>query len=188
MTEQNREPDGPHGGGHEGSPNDPTAPVPQWQQPTSPLTPPPADPPYGAPTPPPPPAPYPASDQAPYGGAPYGGPPDSGTSAPYGAPDAPYGAPPPGYYQQAPSQTNTSALVLTILSGLGIFMCCGVTIVSLILGIVALTKQAADPAGSAKLTKWGWIAFAAGFVLAILGAVLYIGGMIALSPEFSSEF
>ncbi|NLJ53739.1 MAG: hypothetical protein GX344_06345 [Intrasporangiaceae bacterium] len=127
---------------------------------------------YGTP-PPPPGSPYPPQGQAPYG------------SAPYGDPNAPYGAPPPGYYAQAPSQTNTSALVLTILSGIGIFACCGVTIVSLVLGILGLTKQATDPVQSAKLTKWGWIAFACGLVLAVVGFVLYVVGFVALAPELS---
>lgn len=132
---------------------------------------------------------YPPPPGTPGAGVP-GPPPAPGAygASPYGDPSSPYGAPPPAYYQQAPSQTNNSALVLTILSGIGIFACCGVTIVSLVLGIIGLTKQATDPVQSAKLTKWGWIAFAAGLVLAVLGFIAYVAGMIALAPEMTSDF
>jgi len=129
----------------------------------------------GAPVPPPP-APGPYGEGTSYGTPAYG-------ASPYGDPNAPYGTPPPAYYQQAPSQTNNSALVLTILSAVGMFACCGVTIVSLILGILGLAKQASDPEQSRKLTKWGWIAFAAGFVLGILAFVAWVAGMIAWAPE-----
>lgn len=135
--------------------------------------PPPAGAPYGTPPPPSGGAPYPQQGQTPYG------------SAPSGNQNPPYGTPPPAYYAQAPSQSNTSALVLTILSGIGVFACCGVTIVSLILGIIAITKQSTDPEQSAKLAKWGWIAFAVGLVLAVLGTIAYFGFMIALTPGLS---
>lgn len=155
---------------------------------------------YGTPPPPPPPpgSPYPPQGESPYGASPYGSgaygsPPPSSSQpgatqpgatppspGPYGDPNTPYGAPPPGYYTQGPAQSNTSALVLTILSGIGIFACCGVTVVSLILGIIGLTKQASDPVQSAKLTKWGWIAFGVSLGLAVLGFVLYIVGLASL--------
>src|SRR5690606_7550351 len=129
-------------------------------------TPPPplADNPYATPTPsdfPPPP-----SGPSPYGAT--GGPSPYGQQPPYGAPGSPYGAPPPAYYQTQAAQSNTSALILTILSGLGVFVCCGVTIISLILGIVALTKQSSEPEQSAKLTKWGWVVFGISAGLAVL--------------------
>lgn len=151
----------------------------------SPVYPPPGQPTaYGAGAyPPPPPAPGPGAPPVPPAPGAYG----AGPASPYGDPNAPYGAPPPAYYQQAPSQTNNSALVLTILSGIGIFACCGTTIVSLVLGILGITKQASDPAQSAKLTKWGWIAFAVGLVLAVVGFIAYIAGMIALAPELYIE-
>lgn len=188
MSEQNREDDRPD----EGEYSDPTAPAPdpQWTQPLDGTPPPPPlaphhgqeSPPYGAPPPGPSPYPQPEAPQDPYAQpAPYA---PSG-AAPYGDPSSPYGAPPAAYYQQAPSQQNTSALVLTILSGIGVFSCCGVTIPALIFGIVALVKQSTEPVQSAKLAKWGWIAFAAGFALAIIGFVLYVAGMIALAPEFA---
>ena len=144
--------------------------------------------PYGASAyPPPPPAPGVGAPPAPGVGAPPA-PPAPGAYGAYGStsyadPNATYGAPPPAYYQQAPSQTNNSALVLTILSGVGIFACCGVTIVSLILGILGLTKQASDPAQSAKLTKWGWIAFAAGLALAVLALIGWVAGVMVWAPE-----
>ena len=188
MSDQNREDEN----------TDPTAPSAQWEQPneyggdsTAPPPPPPSAP-YG--TPPPGPTPYPAADPAqgdfgqpgqtppppPPGTSPYGA-----ASAPYGDPNAPYGAPPAAYYQQAPAQQNTSALVLTILSGIGVFACCGVTIVGLVLGIIAMTKQSTDPVQSAKLTKWGWIGFGAGLALSVIAVILYIVGMIAWMPEFA---
>lgn len=171
MSEQDRDPDAPQ----ESGPSDPTAPTPQWQQPTTPPPAPGSEAPYGTP---PPPSPYPTQDQ-PTQGQPEG---QYGAS-PYGAPASPYGTPPPNYYQSGPAQSNTSALILTILSGIGMFTCCGVTIVGLILGIIALTKQATDPVQSAKLTKWGWIAFGVGLVLAVLALVLYIVGIMVWAPD-----
>lgn len=177
MSEHDRDPEPRQDSGHP----DPTAPPPPWQQPPTSAAPAPGPgAPYGTPPPPPPPSPYPPQGQPPQGQ--YG-------ASPYGAPASPYGTPPPNYYQSGPAQSNTSALVLTILSGIGMFTCCGVTVVSLILGIIGLTKQANDPVQSAKLTKWGWIAFAVGLVLAVVALVLYIIGIMALDPtSFESDF
>lgn len=130
------------------------------------------------PVPPPPPVGESPFGQSPYGQpgdpSPYGQPaPYGAAGAPYGSPGAAYGAPPPSYYQTQPSQQNTSALILTILSGVGVFACCAVTIIPLIFGIVALTKQTTDPVQSVKLTKWGWVSFA-------ITAALGLFAMIAL--------
>ena len=89
----------------------------------------------------------------------------------YGQPPAPYGQPPyapPGAYGQ-PARTNGSALALTIISGLATVSCCLLSAPALIFGIVALTKQSTDPEGSARMTRYGWIAFAAGFALSLIG-------------------
>lgn len=129
--------------------------------------------PYAA-TPPPPPgddpyaAPQPAYD--PYaatgGSAPQGGYPAYNAPGQWQAPPTAYGAPPP---------QNTSALVLTILSGIGLLLCCQVLMVgSLILGIMGLTKNAEDPEGSRKLAKWGWIVFAISIILSIIGIAIFI--------------
>jgi hypothetical protein len=103
----------------------------------------------------------------PYGQAP---PPAAG---PYG-----YGAPPA--YATGTS-TNSSALTLTILSGISVMFCGGLTLIpSLVFGILGLSKQGSDPAGSAKMTRWGWIAFAVGWVLSILFVALLFVVMGAL--------
>jgi hypothetical protein len=103
---------------------------------------------------------------------------------PYGQRADQYGHPWPGqqdpaYGQQfyatgAPTEANTSALVLTILSALS--LCNFLTVGSLILGIVALTKNSTDPQGSRRLTQIGWIVFAVVWGLVIVGVV----GAIAL--------
>ncbi len=93
----------------------------------------------------------------------------------YGQQPGPYGQPPyaaPGTYGQ-PARTNGSALALTIISGLATVSCCLLSAPALIFGIVALTKQSADPEGSARMTRYGWIAFAAGFALSLLAIGLF---------------
>lgn len=129
--------------------------------------------PYGSPPPYVPPAPTadgPAEPPNPYAANP---PPPSNPYAsgnPYGSSSAPglppVGLPPYGYQQVPERQTNVSAIVLLILSGL--MFCCVVQIPATILAIVALTKQNADPQGSRRLTKYGWIAFGVGIVLAVV--------------------
>lgn len=110
------------------------------------------------------------SQPTPYGqpSSPYGQQPD-----PYGAPPA-YGQPQPGYgpgpYAAAP-QTNGSALALTIISAIGALSCCLITLPSLIFGIIALSKQSSDPVQSAKMAKYGWIAFGICVALAVLAAI-----------------
>lgn len=121
--------------------------------------------------------PTPYSQPPAYGSQPnpYGQPASS-----YGQQPAPYGAPPvyaqpqPGYgpspYTAAPS-TNGSALALTIISAIGAVSCCLFTTPSLIFGIVALTKQSSDPAQSAKMAKYGWIAFGISVALAVVAVI-----------------
>ncbi len=109
--------------------------------------------PYGSP-------PYgqPGYPQQPYGSTPYGLP-------PYPAPPSPYGAPPPA---------NT-ALALTIVSAIATLLCCLFCLPSLIIGIVALSKQATDPHGAARLTRWGWIVLGIMAVVAVVVGVTFIG-------------
>ncbi|MDT0213170.1 DUF4190 domain-containing protein [Rothia sp. ARF10] len=154
--------------------------------------------PYAATPPPPPQSPYgSAQPPSPYGAPPpppaYGAPqaqdPYAGQQPAYdpyaasGAQAQPGGYPPyqpPGQWQAppvgygAPPAQNTSAIVLTILSGIVTVSCCIPGIVPLILGIMALTKNSTDPEGSRRLTKWGWIAFAVGIALAVIGFVIFI--------------
>ncbi len=99
----------------------------------------------------------------------------------------------PGYYAPAPQQggSNTSAIVLTVASGIATLFCCGSGIPSLIFGIIALTKQQNDPAGSAKMTKIGWIVFAVLVVLAIIAIIIYFAVIINYAsdnPRYSDTY
>lgn len=127
--------------------------------------------PYAATPPPPPYDPY-AAPQPPYD--PYaatGGQPSQGGYPAYDAPGQ-WQAPPAAY--GAPAPQNTSALVLTILSGIVTVSCCIPGIAPLILGIMALTKQSTDPEASRRLSRWGWIAFAIGMALVVIGVIAFI--------------
>ncbi len=186
--------------------SDPTAPV--WADPTAPIpgpsapgatsassqdAPPPpvppappggAYPPYGqqpsaAPQPPPPVAPpmsnpyaqLPPTDPYVQPASQYGQPPGQ-----YGQPDPAYGQSP--YSAGALAPSNTSAVVLTIVSGLSMLgSLFFVGIPSLILGIMALTSNSTDPVGSRKKARTGWIVFAVNLFIVVL---IVIAGVIAL--------
>jgi hypothetical protein len=127
--------------------------------------------------------PYP---QQPYGQQVYG-------QQPYG-----YGQAPAGYtYPQAgqpaynpyaqpgrPGQgiTNVSAVVLLVVSGIATLGTCIIGLPSLIMAILALTKQDTDPEGSRRLTRWGWVTFA---ILMVLG-VIAIALIVAIAVSRSS--
>ena len=139
--------------------------------------------PYGQPPPyaeQPPPAP----GQPPYAQPPYGQGPD--TQAPYaqqGYGQQGYGQQPGGYapsphaapgtYGQ-PARTNGSALTLTIISGITTVSCCLFSAPALIFGIVALTRQTNDPEGSARMTRYGWIAFAVAIALGVVAIGVFV--------------
>lgn len=180
-------------------PADATQPVGTETRPFTPPEPPP--PPVGAGGPPAPSVPGPYGAPAP--GAPYGSPPPAPYAAPvpaYGAPPpaAPYGSPalppPPSPYgvspyAQAPTgyvppRTNVSALVLTILSGLLLLSCSVLHLVSLVLAIMALTRQAHDPAGSASLARKGWWAFGVALAVEVLAVVGFVA--LGVSGAFDS--
>lgn len=197
MSENNRE----DGSSTEDQHVDPTAPPPYPQEYGAPPPPPPqgaAT--FGTPPPPPPLSPYatpgqgtpPSPDESasPYGGSPYGGSPASGSpsgAAPYGMPASPYGTPPPAYYQSAAPQSNTSALVLTIVSAIGTLSCC-LPLPALILGIMALTKQSTEPEQSAKLAKYGWITFGVMVALAVIAFIAFMGFFFVSSSTTTSDF
>ena len=198
MSESNREDET----STEGQRFDPTAPLPYPQEYAAPPPPPPGGPVYGTPPPPPPaasPAPSPGDapyggtpSGTPYGGSPYGGTPYGaspyGTTPPaYGSPASPYGTPPPAYYQSAPAQSNTSALVLTIVSAIGTLSCC-LPLPALILGIMALTKQSTEPERSAQLTKYGWVAFAVMVGLAVVAFVAIMGFALVSAPTTTYDY
>ena len=121
---------------------------------------------YGQPLPPGPP---PAFGQPP----PYGQPPAYGSQPPAYGSQPPYAAGPyaaPGAFE-APKQ-NVSAIVLTITAGVLSVLCCSLlTLPALIFGIVGLSKQSTDPEGSARMTRYGWIAFGVGLLVSILAII-----------------
>lgn len=191
--------------------NDPTAPV--WADPTAPMTttPTPATPAAEVPsawvqdTPEPPLVPpTPPGVSSPYGQqppTPQAVPPVSNPYAqqppapPYGQPPAPpYGQQYPGYGQQyyapgAPAvPSNTSAIVLTIVSGVSMLSTAFfVGIPSLIFGIMALTSNPTDPVGSRKKSRIGWIIYAVNvgiIILLIVGAI----GLFVISGTSSTTF
>lgn len=188
--------------------NDPTAPV--WADPTAPIPATPAaevpsawvqDTPEAPLVPPAPPgvsSPYgqqpPTSQAVPPVSNPYAQQPPA---APYAQPVSdPYGQqyPAPPYGQQyyaagAPAvPSNTSAVVLTIVSGvsmLGTAFLVGIP--SLIFGIMALTSNTTDPVGSRKKSRIGWIIFAVNvsiLILLIVGAI----ALFVVSGTSSSTF
>ena len=197
--------EGDTGTSRDSSYGDPTAPPP-YPQPydTSTPAPPPTGTPYGTP-PPSTASPYatpsqegPAApegagspyDSGPYGtpsagSSPYGGP--AYGSPPYGSPDSPYGMPVPAYYQSAAPQSNTSALVLTIVGVIGTLSCC-LPLPALILGIIALTKQTTDPEQSARLAKYGWITFGVTVGIAVVAFVLFVGFAMVSVPTTTTDF
>lgn len=97
---------------------------------------------------------------------------------PSGAPN-PFGTLPPS------TQPNTSAIVLTVLSGVATLTvyCACIGLPSLIFGILGITKQSTDPEGAARMTKIGWIVFG---VMTLL-TVLAIAGFIAVAVMSESS-
>ena len=103
---------------------------------------------------------------------------------PYGSQPQPnpYAAPAAYGYQVPPAApANTSAIVLTIVSGLSILLCaCFFAIVPLIFGILGITHNATDPAKSAQMTRYGWISFGVCVlivaVIAALGIAFFMTG------------
>lgn len=173
---------------------DPTAPI--WAEPTAPIAPAPAprsaadphaDVSSAHPAATPPPGPPPSNPYA------QGPPPASFGQQPPPAPyaQAPYGQAQPGQlpaYAQAYSsgqhtEANTSAIVLTVLSGVSLIFCNVLAVASLVLGIVALTRNTSDQLGSRRLTKIGWIVFASVWAVAILVLV----GLIILGATSSDN-
>jgi hypothetical protein len=104
--------------------------------------------------------------------------------------------PPPGYpvpyqpgsYAGAPGyvapRQNTSALVLTIVSGATILLCAGVLVIpALILGIIGLSRQNQDPESSGRMSRYGWWAYAAGVAVSVIGGILLVAFLIATSDS-----
>ncbi len=147
------------------------------------------------------PSPYGQAQPPAYGQQPYGEGPAYGQPSPYGQAQPPtygqppaYGSPLPGPYASGPGaygveQRNTSALTLTILSGISILCCGGIfSIPALVFGIIALTKQTTDPTESRRMTKFGWIAFAVGVAILVVVAGIFIAIAVAGGFDTSSTY
>ena len=109
----------------------------------------------------------------------------------------PYGQPQPGQqypaygqspYASGPALSNTSAIILTIVSGLTTVTTCVIGIPSLIFGIMALTSNSTDPVGSRKKSKTGWIILAVNAGVVVLVAIIAVIGLFAFSSNGSSNF
>lgn len=115
---------------------------------------------------------------------------------PYGQPQS--GQPYPAYgqdpsYGQSPyasgqAPSNTSGIILTIVSGLLTVTTCVIGIPSLIFGIMALTSNSNDPVGSRKKSKTGWIVLAVNAAVVALIVLLGVIALIAFSSDTSSTF
>lgn len=126
----------------------------------------------------------PGAPGVPGSGYPYGGQPAYGQQPSYGPPAGQgYGQPSP---YARPQQTNASAIVLLIVSGLSTLSLCIFAIPALILSIMALSKQNQSPAESAKYTRWGWIAYAVAIALTVL--LVIIGFAIFASVDTNSGY
>jgi len=115
----------------------------------------------------------------------------------------PYGQPQPGqqypaYGQQYPgygqspyatgalAPSNTSAIILTIVSGVSMLSSAFlVGIPSLIFGIMALTSNSTDPVGSRKKSRTGWIIFAVNAALAALVVIIVVIAFVILGTNTS---
>ncbi|WP_435202263.1 hypothetical protein [Janibacter sp. GS2] len=108
----------------------------------------------------------------------YGGPPTPPPGGQLG-PGAP--AAPPFPYPTAKQPANVSAIVLTVVSGLATVtgVCCFVSIIPLVFGILGIVKQDNDPEGAAQMTKYGWISFAVIAALTIIGVLAFIAILVA---------
>jgi hypothetical protein len=161
----------------------PTPPGPSYQPPSGPGAVPPAHNPYGAT---PPPNPYAAPPQNPYAGQqgqPYAPPPNP-YAAPneYATPQSPYGAPfHPAYAGGAvPDHPSaTTAMVLGIISLVGILFCGGLTLVlapaAWVVGAKAVRQIDASPGQFAGRDR-----AQAGKIMGIIGSVLLVLGILAI--------
>jgi hypothetical protein len=79
------------------------------------------------------------------------------------------------------TQGNNSALVLLIVAGVSTFVGCFPAVPAVILGILGVVHQRESPSRSARLTRWGWIAYAigAGLMAAAGAALMLIAGYAA---------
>jgi hypothetical protein len=109
---------------------------------------------------------YPYGQQPPYGQQGYG------QAQPYGYGQSPY----------APARkTNGSAIALLIVSGVSTLFGCILAIPAVILAILALVKQDDSPSDSARLSRWGWIAYGIAVALVVVGGIITIAVLASTS-------
>ena len=116
---------------------------------------------------------------------------------PYGQPQpgqqhSAYGQEYPGYgqspYGRGPAPSNTSAIVLTIVSGLSMLSTLFfVGVPSLIFGIMALASNSTDPVGSRKKARTGWIVYGINVAVIVFVVILGVIALVAFSTNGSSS-
>ena len=115
---------------------------------------------------------------------PYGQPQPGPQYPPYGQQYSAYGQSP--YAAGALAPSNTSAIILTIVSGVSMLSSAFlVGIPSLIFGIMALTSNSTDPVGSRKKSRTGWIIFAVNAALAALVVIIVVIAFVILGTNTS---
>ncbi|MGL4745215.1 MAG: hypothetical protein ACRCXL_12615 [Dermatophilaceae bacterium] len=100
-----------------------------------------------------------------------------------GYPPPPLGYPPPPYTPPGGGGVNVSAIVLTAVSAIGSF-CCFFSLPSLVIGIVALTKQHDDPEGSRRWARIGWVVFGVLAAVVVIGVALWFSMVARNSPSY----
>jgi hypothetical protein len=80
---------------------------------------------------------------------------------------------------------NSAAVVQLVVAGVLTLLGCFLTLPAAILGIVAVVQHKHSPARSAKLTRWGWIAFGVGVGLTVLAAIglMVVAGIAATGND-----
>lgn len=131
--------------------------------------------------------PAPASPDHPQQGAAppgYAGYPPPGSAAypPPGGPAYPPPGPaayPPSWQPAAPTlaPVNVGAIVLLVVSTLSIVAALVIGPPSAVLAVLALARNRRDPAAARRLTRWGWIAYAANAVVGTVLIVLWVAWM-----------
>ncbi len=102
--------------------------------------------------------------------------PGSAYAHPYGQ-VSPGMQPPPGYLRAAAPRTNVSAVVLLVVSIITALTCLLLPGIGAIFAIVALSKNADDPAGSRRIARWGWVAWAVAVAVVIVGVVVLLSAL-----------
>lgn len=125
--------------------------------------------------------PYAAPSGGPFGSpapgsasSPYAAP--AGATPSYQAPGAPQGGVAPGFAPVSKTKWIVQIIVAAV---------CFFNIVTIILGILGLTKADTDLPTANKYYKWGWIVYAIWLVLAILAYVLLFASVFAASSTSS---